>query len=113
MLHTFLENVSFRHHIERALDEIRRDLKADEFALDEAKSLRRGEAAEPRGGSKPLIPLCSESGSCYAFKQCDAPLAAAEEAAHELRRLGRRPSVPARAMSLELEGEGPLTGLLK
>jgi hypothetical protein len=113
MLHTFLENVSFRRHIERSLDEIRRELKGDQFATEDAKSLRRGDAAEARSGSKPLITLCSDSGSCYAFKQCDAPLAAAEEAAHELRRLGGRPSVPARAMSIELEGEGAITGLLK
>jgi hypothetical protein len=113
MLHTFLENVSFRHHVERALEAIRQELKGDHFATEDAKSLRRGEAAEARDGSKPLIPLCSESGACYAFKQCDAPLAAAEEAAHELRRLGRRPSVPARATSIALDGEAVMTGLLK
>jgi hypothetical protein len=113
MLHTFLENVSFRRHIERSLEDIRQDLKGDQFATEDAKTLRRSDPAAARSGSKPLITLCSDSGSCYAFKHCDAPLAAAEEAAHELRRLGRRPSVPARAMSIELEGEGVITGLLK
>src|SRR5689334_23756389 len=113
MLHTFLENASFRARIERALQALMTELKVDQFTGDEAKTLRRGDPAEARSGSKPLLTLCSAAGACYAFKQCDAPLAAAEEAAYELRRLGRRPSVPARAMTIELEGEGPLTGLLK
>jgi hypothetical protein len=113
MLHTFLENASFRARIERSLQALMIELKVDQFEAEEAKTLRRGGPAEARSGSKPLLSLCSESGACYAFKQCDAPLAAAEEAAYELRRLGRRPSVPARAMTIELEGEGPLTGLLK
>jgi hypothetical protein len=113
MLHTFLENASFRGRIERALQALMTELKVDQFETDDAKTLRRGDSAEARAGSKPLLSLCSASGACYAFKQCEAPLAAAEEAAYELRRLGRRPSVPARAMTIELEGEGPLTGLLK
>jgi hypothetical protein len=113
MLHTFLENASFRARIERALQALMTELKVDQFETEEAKALRRGESAAARSGSKPLLTLCSESGSCYAFKQCEAPLAAAEEAAYELRRLGRRPTVPARAMSIELDGEGTLTGLLK
>jgi hypothetical protein len=113
MLHTFLENASFRARIERALGALLPELKVDQFAADDAIPLRRGDQAETRNGSKPLLTLCSESGACYAFKQCDAPLAAAEEAAYELRRLGRRPAVPARALSIELEGEGTITGLLK
>jgi hypothetical protein len=113
MLHTFLENASFRARIERALDALYRELEVDELSPEETKTLRRGDQGEARAGSKPLIKLSSESGACYAFKQCEAPLAAAEEAAHRLRRLGRRPTVPATAMSLELEGEGPLVGLLK
>jgi len=113
MLHTFLENASFRGRIERALQALMTELKVDQFEAEEAKALRRGDQAEARAGSKPLVALCSESGACYAFKQCEAPLAAAEEAAYELRRLGRRPAVPARAMAIELEGEGTLTGLLK
>lgn len=113
MLHTFLENASFRARIERSLDALMRSLDVKSFANEDAKALRRGDATETRNGSKPLITLCSASGGCYAFKQCEAPLAAAEEAAYELRRLGRRPAVPARALTLELEGEPPLTGLLK
>lgn len=113
MLHTFLENASFRARIERALHALMPELKVDQFNTEEAKTLRRGDPAEARAGSKPLLTLCSESGACYAFKQCEAPLAAAEEAAYELRRLGGRPGVPARAMTIELEGEGPITGLLK
>ena len=113
MLHTFLENASFRARIERALDALRAELHVESFAEQASKALRRGEAGEARNGSKPLISLCSASGDCYAFKQCEAPLAAAEEAAYELRRLGRRPGVPARAMTIEIDGEGSLTGLLK
>lgn len=89
------------------------ELKVEQFEAEDAKALRRGDSAEARAGSKPILTLCSDSGSCYAFKQCEAPLAAAEEAAFELRRLGGRPAVPARAMTIELDGEGSLTGLLK
>ena len=113
MLHTFLENASFRNRIERALDGLVAELSDESFERIDARALRRGDAAEARNGSKPLVTLCSESGGCYAFKHCDAPLAAAEEAAYELRRLGRRPAVPARAMSIELPDEPPMTGLLK
>ena len=113
MLHTFLENASFRARIERAQKALMLELKVEQFETEDAKTLRRGDSAEARAGSKPLLTLCSESGSCYAFKQCEAPLAAAEEAAYELRRLGGRPAVPARAMAIELDGEGSLTGLLK
>lgn len=114
MLHTFLENAAFRARIERALADLVPQLGVEQFATDDAKTLRRGDPPEARAGSKPILTLCSESGSCYAFKHCEPPLAAAEEGAYELRRLGRRPAVPARAMSIELEGEeGKLTGLLK
>lgn len=112
-LHTFLESASFRARIERALDAIEADLCTDEFAEHDAKTLRRGEAAQARSGSKPIFTLRSASGTSYAFKQCEPQLAAAEEAAYELRRLGRRPAVPARAMSIDLEGEGRMAGLLK
>jgi hypothetical protein len=113
MIHTFLENASFRHRLERELDHLVRELTVDNLDTFDAKSLRRDNSAEASGGSKPLITLRSDSGGCYAFKRCEAPLAAAEEAAYQLRRLGRRPAVPARVMSIELEGEGTITGLLK
>ena len=113
MLHTFRENASFRHRIERALQAIGSELNVDGFHELDAKTLRRGDPAAARSGSKPLLTLCSGAGACYAFKQCEGPLAAAEEAAYELRRLGGRPTVPARAMRLELEGEEAITGLIK
>lgn len=113
MLHTFRENASFRHRIERALQAICAELNVDGFHALDAKTLRRGDPAEARSGSKPLLTLCSDAGACYAFKQCDGPLAAAEEAAYELRRLGGRPTVPARAMRIELEGEEAIVGLIK
>jgi len=113
MSHTFLDNASFRHRIERTLDSLARELSVDGFDSFEAKALRRDNPAEARAGSKPLIALCSEEGACYAFKRCEPPLAAAEEAAYHLRRLGKRPAVPARVMSIDLEGEGTITGLIK
>ena len=63
MLHTFLENASFRARIERALDELRRELASESFDRLDAKALRRGDAAEARNGSKPLVTLCSESAA--------------------------------------------------
>jgi hypothetical protein len=113
MLHTFRANERFRMRIEAALSVIKRDLEAGQLATVDARALRRIESDEQRSGSKPLLTLRSEDGSTYAFKQCDAALAAAEEAAYELRRLGGRPGAPARVMSLDLDGAGALPGLLK
>lgn len=113
MLHTFLENASFRARIERELRALCVELQVDSFDAQAARTLRRGDSAGARSGSKPLLTLCAPSGACYAFKQCEGPLAAAEEAAYLLRSLGRRPVVPARARTIELDGEGAMMGLLK
>jgi hypothetical protein len=113
MIHTFLQNASFRHRIERGLAALAPELTVAQFDTIDAKALRRDNPAEARAGSKPLITLCSDAGSCFAFKRCEPQLAAAEEATYHLRRLGRRPAVPARVMTLELEGEGTITGLIK
>lgn len=112
MLHTFRANERYRMQIEAALAAIKRELDVGQLATVDARALRRIESDEQRSGSKPLLTLRSEDGSTYAFKQCDPALAAAEEAAYELRRLGGRPGAPARVMSLNLDGS-ELHGLLK
>jgi hypothetical protein len=113
MLHTFRANERFRAHIEAALQQIKRELDAGHLATLDTSSLRPVESNEQRSGSKPLITLRDASGKSFVFKQCEPALAAAEEAAYLLQRLGGRPAVPARAMSLEIEGMGPVQGLLK
>ncbi len=113
MLHTFRADHRFRSRIELALHGIEQSLAEGPLATLDTKTLRRVDSDEQRSGSKPLLTLRSEDGKAYAFKQCEPPLAAAEEAAYRLRRLGRRPAVPARALSLDLDGSGAFPGLLK
>jgi hypothetical protein len=113
MLHTFRTNKRFHARIEAALDQLGQEQNARQLATVDTKALRQVEPEASRSGSKPLIALEHESGQRFVFKQCEPALAAAEEAAFRVRRLGRRPGVPARAISLELEGSGTLYGLLK
>jgi hypothetical protein len=112
MLHTFRTNERFRARIEQALAEMGRTLDAGRIGQLDAKTLHRVDSPEQRAGSKPLVVLESEQGDRFAFKCCDPALAAAEEAASELRRLGGRPAVPSRAMQIEIDG-APVFGLLK
>lgn len=113
MLHTFRTNERFRSRIETALAEMARTLDVGRIGQLDAKTLRPvTEGLEQRAGSKPIVVLESADGSRFVFKHCDPALAAAEEAAFELRRLGRRPAVPARTVQLEIDGV-PTLGLLK
>ena len=112
MLHTFRTNERFRSRIESALAEMARSLDVGRIGHLDAKALRPIEGQDQRAGSKPLAVLEAEDGSRFVFKHCDPPLAAAEEAAYELRRLGGRPAVPARGMQLAIDG-APTFGLLK
>jgi len=113
MLHTFRTNERFRSHIESALAEMARALDVGRIGQLDANSLRPIEdGLAQRAGSKPIVVLESAAGNKFVFKHCEPALAAAEEAAFALRRLGRRPAVPARAMQLEINGV-PTFGLLK
>jgi hypothetical protein len=112
MLHTFRTNERFRSRIEKALAELGRALDVGHMSQVDARALRRVDGLEQHSGSKPLIVLESEAGDRFVFKCCDHALAAAEEAAYELRRLGGRPAVPARVIQIEIDG-APVLGLLK
>jgi hypothetical protein len=115
MLHTFRSSDRFRTHLERALANIKAELDAGQLSTLGAERLSHVVSeCEERGGSKPRFRLRNEDdGSHYIFKQCEPALAAAEEAAYELLRFGGRPCVPARAMQLDVDGSGPVPGLLK
>jgi hypothetical protein len=113
MLHTFRANERFRSRIEAALDQLSQEQNARQLATVDTKTLRQVEPEASRSGSKPLIALRDASDNRFVFKQCEPALAAAEEAAFRVRRLGRRPGVPARSTSVEIEGQGTLFGLLK
>lgn len=63
-------------------------------------------------GSKPIYLAQDEHGQRYVFKQCDPALAAAEETAFNLRRLGNRPVVPAWCRTLSINGK-PQAGVVK
>ncbi len=63
-------------------------------------------------GSKPVYLLQDARQQRYIFKQCERALAAAEQAAYELRRLGGRPVVPAWQHTLQVDGRS-LTGVIK
>lgn len=113
MLHTFRTNERFRSRIESALAEMGRTLDVGRVGQLDAKTLRPvTDGLEQRAGSKPIVVLESADGSRFVFKHCEPALAAAEEAAFALRRLGKRPAVPARAIQLDVEGV-PTLGLLK
>lgn len=113
MLHTFRVHRRFRDALEGVLAAVSQTLDTGQIRHIDPKALRRVEAPPTRAGSKPLVVLEGPGGERFVFKEClDASLAAAEEAAYLLRRLGRRPAVPARACSLDV-GEGERTGLLK
>jgi hypothetical protein len=92
---------------------VAQELELDHFATVEASLLRAADASAQRAGSKPLHTLCDAEGRRYVLKLGPPELLAAEEAAHELRQLGGRPSVPARVVRAELEGVGQVDGLLK
>jgi hypothetical protein len=66
-----------------------------------------------RLGSKPLWSLRDAQGRRFVLKLADPALLAAEQAAYELRRLARRPAVPARIVEIDVEGFGRVQGLLK
>lgn len=113
MLHTFRVHRRFRDALEGVLSAVSQSLDTGQIGHIDPKALRRVEAPPGRAGSKPIVVLEAPDGQRYIFKEClDASLAAAEEAAYHLRRLGHRPTVPARCCTLDL-GEGERTGLLK
>jgi hypothetical protein len=99
--------------IERATQRLFAELRACELATAEATELVGLPDAGPRSGSKPLAFLCDPAGKRWVFKATAPELAAAEQAAFELRCLGHRPSVAARAVELELSELGRVTGVLK
>ena len=70
------------------------------------------EGAAERVGSKPVLSL-EAGGRRYVFKLAEPALVAAEVAAYELRRLGDRPVLPARGVTVELPTLGASFGLLK
>jgi hypothetical protein len=74
--------------------------------------LRAAEPEAVRAGSKPLVVL-EDGDEKFVLKLAAPALMAAEEAAHELRALGHRPSVPSRSVRVEVEEVGALVGLVK
>lgn len=112
MLHTFRTNRAFQNRIEAELAAIKEHLDASQVATIEVKTLGTDPADAQHGGSKPLLKFNGDDGKAYLFKQCDPALAAAEEAAYQLRRLGGRPAVPVRATSARL-GDIEAPGTIK
>jgi hypothetical protein len=112
MLHTFRANRHFQAHIEAALLALKEQLDPGHLATVEVQTPNAGEHDVLHGGSKPLIRVKDSQGRSYLFKQAEPALAAAEEAAFQLRRLGGRPGVPARAATVRIGGLD-VPGLLK
>lgn len=112
MLHTFQQDRHFQARIETALLTLKEQLDPGHLATVEVKAPEANERDVVHGGSKPLFKVHDSEGRLYLFKHCEPALAAAEEAAYQLRRLGGRPSVPARSMSMSFDGI-ELRGLLK
>lgn len=106
--------------VEGEIAALKRALEPGHFATVEAALLRPIEGEETRAGTKPLYTLTDDRGNRYVLKLGRPELMAAEQAAYELRRLGRRPCVPSRIIEVDLallesarsEG-GRVKGLLK
>src|SRR5688572_15088220 len=106
MLHTFRADERFRRHIDSALEELKRELDLRQVATIEANALNGRDAEPQHGGSKLLLKLCDGEGQTFLFKQADPALAAAEEVAYGLRKLGGRPGLPAHATDVDLGPRG-------
>ena len=97
----------------RALDEqLLHQLQVEKFTT-EPRGLRPLDPLPHRTGSKPLVTVVDDKGARYILKLAEPALAYAEQAAYQLRRLGRRPCIPARVVTAEIEGMGRVEGLLK
>lgn len=106
--------ISGQEAIEQVSARLTEELLALEFPdLMDSSPLSCLTPAGQRVGSKPLLTVADRTGNRFVLKVADPALMAAEEAAHEIRRLGGRPSVPARKVRVDVEGYGRVTGLLK
>lgn len=92
---------------------IRDALEARHLASVETELLRPLDDDFERKATKPVVPLTDPSGRRYMLKVADPALVAAEVAAYELRRIGGRPTIPVRRVSVELPGGATVSGVLK
>jgi hypothetical protein len=92
---------------------IRDALEARHLASIETELLRPLEQDFERAATKPVVPLTDPTGKRYVLKVAEPALVAAEIAAYELRRLGGRPTIPVRRVSVELPGGAVASGVLK
>jgi len=92
---------------------IRDALEGRHLASVETELLRPLDQDFERVATKPVVPLTDTRGRRYVLKVAEPPLVAAEIAAYELRRLGGRPTIPVRTVSVELPGGGVASGVLK
>jgi hypothetical protein len=99
--------------VDRLGERIRDALEGRHLASVETGLLRPLDADFERAGTKPVVPLSDPRGRRYVLKVANPELVAAEVAAYELRRLGRRPSLPVRGVSVELPGGATVSGALK
>ena len=113
MLHTFRADERFRRHIDRGLDQLKRELDLRQVATIEANTLSAPDAEAHPGGSKLCLKMRDAEGQLFLFKQAEPALAAAEEAAYALRQLGGRPGLPARVLELDLGARGVSGGVLR
>jgi hypothetical protein len=112
MLRTFHAVRRLRRAAESHLHRITRRLASGQVASVEARWLKRLEVTVGEGGSKPQLLFEDPRRERYLLKVGDPELLAAEIAAYELRSLGRRPAVPARLVTVELDG-ATVQGVLK
>jgi hypothetical protein len=112
VFHAFRASAELRRTVDVSLAQVDARVGSGDFAAPATESLARVDAGEFGPGSKPVVALRAGERR-YIFKVQEAPLAAAEEAASALRRLGNRPCIPAVALDLEVEGFGTTRGTLK
>jgi hypothetical protein len=105
---------SQENSVDRLGARIREALEARHLASVETELLCPLDAADAeRSGSKPVIKLSDPQGHRYVLKLAPAELVAAEVCAYELRGLGRRPSVPVRAVDVAMPDGAMASGVLK
>jgi hypothetical protein len=106
--------VTTSRDVDRAEDELTRSLRRLGTPEDlHTVELKVDDAAELETGTRPSRILRDERGRRYFFKSAEAEHIAAEELAHAVRSLGRRPTVATVGRTFDLPGFGPTAGLLQ
>lgn len=105
-------SLSLRRELDVSLALIRQQLSFDHFHAVFPAALHQSEPRAETTASKPVREFVDDDGNRYWFKSAEPELVAAEVCAYQVRRLAKKPAVPARAVRLRVDGT-PFDGVLK